>query len=119
MPNYSHFVISQIFDEVWENWMNKEGEAAAQKAVTFFLKENKKEDLIKACEAYRLDNLASDPSFTYKLANFLNMDHWRDVLDANNLDNLRAKRDEAIEVINLWNSLARPHWIKVQSIETR
>lgn len=119
MPNYSHFVISQIFDEVWENWLNHEGEAAAQKAVTFFLKENKKEDLLKACEAYRLDNLASDPSFTYKLANFLNLDHWRDVLDANNLDKLRAKRDEAIEVINLWNSLARPHWIKVQSIETR
>lgn len=119
MPEYSNLLINTIFETIFDFWPNREGEASALKAVTFFLKEHTKEELLEACEAYALENSSTDPSFTYKLSNFLNYDHYRDVLDANNLEKLRAKKNAAIEVITTWNEVCRPHWIKVMHIETR
>ena len=119
MPTYSPLTINTVFETVWDTWINKDGEAAALKAVTFFLKEHTKEDLINACEAYTLDNASADPAFTYKLSNFLNFDHWIDVLEANNLDKLRAKKNAAINVINAWNAACLPHWVKVLCVDTR
>lgn len=119
MPQYSNLTIHNVFEDIWSTWPNQDGEHAALKAVTFFLKENKKEDLIAACEAYTLSVVAEDPKFTYKLANFINFDHWRDVLEANNLDKLRKKRDEALHLIEEWNKACRPHWLKTQALDIR
>ncbi len=118
MPQYTPFTIAQVFEEIWENWPNKEGEGSAQKAVTIFLKsDNNKDDLLKACEIYRLENLNTDPQFTYKLANFVNMDHWRDSLEGSSLDKLQKQRLDALELITEWNKACKPHWIQVSDIE--
>jgi len=46
MPTYSRLVIEQVFNQIWETWLNKGGERAAEKAVSVFLdSNNKKEDL--------------------------------------------------------------------------
>jgi len=119
MPNYSPLTINTVFETVWDIWKNKEGEAAALKSVTFFLKEHTKEELLKACEMYVLDNALTDPGYTYKLSNFINLDHWIDTLESNNLEKLRARNNAAIEVINEWNKACCPHWIKVLDIESR
>jgi len=119
MPNYSPLTINTVFETLWDTWINKEGESAALKAVTFFLKEHTKEELIRACESYTLENAGSDPAFTYKLSNFINFDHWVDVLEANNLEKLLAKKNAAIAVINAWNSACLPHWVKVLCVDTR
>lgn len=119
MPNYSKLVIETVFETVWETWLNKDGESSALKAVNVFLKSETKETLIKVCEAYILDNSNADPSFTYKLSNFLNQDHWRDVLEYVDIEKLQKKRDEAIEIINEWNAVCANHWCKADDIETK
>jgi len=120
MTTYNRLAVEQIFDEIWDNWINKDGESAARKAVDVFLKSgNSKSDLLKACESYRLDVLGSDPEFTYKLSNFLNQDHWKDVLENVSLTKLQARHDEAIAVIQAWNDACLKHWCKVSDIENR
>lgn len=113
MPTYSRLVIEQVFDEIWENWLNKDGERAAQKAVEVCLKsDHKKEDLIKACEIYRLEHINDDPSFTYKLSNFILNDHWQDTLAEGSLDTLVRQKQQAEELMERWNKACRPHWCK-------
>lgn len=120
MASYSDLTIHTVFETIWENWLNREGEASSLKAVTFFLKQdNKKEDLLSACEAYVLSVAGEDPKFTYKLPNFINMGHYLDVLELNNLDKLRKKKEEALHLINKWNEACRPHWLRSQAIEIR
>src|SRR6478735_1059164 len=93
MASYSDLTIHTVFETIWEYWINKEGEASSLKAVTFFLKQdNKKEDLLSACEAYVLSVAGEDPNFIYKLSNFINMENYLDVLELNNLKNLGRRK---------------------------
>lgn len=120
MKQYSPFDIAQTFEKLWETWPRQEGESSGRKAVTHFLKSgNNKQDLLNACEAYRLENINADPSFTYTLSNFINKDYWLDVLESSSLDRLKKKRDDAIEVIKLWNDTCKDHWIKCIDPEIR
>jgi hypothetical protein len=115
---YSKLVIEQTFDTIWETWINKDGERASQKALDVALKSGiNKDDLIKACEVYRLENLRADPDFTYKLSNFINQDHWEDYLV--NPDKLKREYSDALEVVNAWNEACHPHWCKSLDVELK
>lgn len=115
---YGQLDIELIFDEIWEFWLNKEGEHAAKKAVSVFLKSgNPHKELIESCKIYTYENETSDNDFTYKLANFINGDHWKDYKDG--LKKLEEERLLAIEIINQWNSSCRSHWIQCKDVEVR
>jgi len=115
-----NFAIEQIFDSLWEKWPNKEGEASARKAVTVYFKsDGSKEELLRACDAYILDNIQQDPSYIYKLSNFINQDHWRDSLERGSYDRLKNKEKLAIELMEAWNSACRPHWSKITDFRAR
>lgn len=114
------FAIEQIFDRIWETWPNKDGESSAKKAVNVYFKSGySKDDLIKSCEAYVLENLNSDAAFTKQLSSFINQDHWRDVLENAPLDKLKRKHEEARLIIKEWNNSCRSHWCKVVDEEAR
>lgn len=116
----NRLIISKTFDEVWENWIRKDGERAAEKAIEHALNSGEsRDDIIKACEIYRLENAGTDPEFTHKLANFINGDHWRDSLEGASLEKLKKKHDEAVVVINAWNEVCRPHWCKSIDVELK
>lgn len=115
---YSKLVIEQTFDTIWETWINKDGERASQKAVDVALKSGvNKYDLIKACEVYILENLRSDPGFTYKLSNFINQDHWEDYLTSP--DKLKREYSDALDVVHAWNDACRSHWCKSLDAEAK
>lgn len=116
----SRLLIEKTFDAIWENWIRKDGERAAMKAVEHALNSGEnKDELIKACEIYRLENIATDPEFTHKLSNFINGDHWRDSLEGASLEKLKQKHDEAIVVIQAWNDACHKHWCKSIDIESK
>lgn len=119
MPNYSPFVVEQIFESVWEKWINKSGEASAEKAVKVFLKSETKETLLHVCEAYRLEHLGDDPQYTHKLSNFLNQDIWLDIQESISLERLQEKYNQALEIVTEWNKVCNKHWIAVDDIETK
>lgn len=120
MATYSTLTIELTFEKIWESWLNKQGESSARKSVGNFLRSgNNKDELLKACEAYVLESVGSDPKFTYKLSNFVNLDHWRDVLENVSLDKLRKKKEESLILINSWNDACHSHWIKNIDAETR
>ncbi len=114
------FAIEQIFDKIWESWLNKDGEASARKAVTVYFKsDGSKEELIRACETYVLENIQQDPAFTYKLSNFINQDHWRDMLERTSHDRLKKKEALAYEIIDAWNRACKPHWCQIADRRAR
>lgn len=115
MPQYPRLVIESVFDTIWETWLNRDGERAAMKAVEVCLNsDHKKEDLLKACEIYRLEHINDDPDFTYKLSNFIMQDHWLDVLQEGSLDKLIREKETAERLMHAWNKACRPHWCKCQ-----
>src|SRR6478609_1165908 len=120
MNQVSPLTIEIAFEEVWDIWINKESESAGKKAVGHFLRQgNTKKTLIEVCRAYVLDNSASDPSFTYKLVNFLNGDHWKDILESGSLDKLEKKRFDSLTLINRWNESCKKHWLRVIDPDSR
>lgn len=112
--------IEQFFDSIWERWPNKEGEHAARKAINVYFKSGgSRDDLQKACDAYLIDNATLSAEFHYRLANFINQDHWKDLLESDSLDGLIKKKEEASELVAAWNAACKKHWNKVVDIEAR
>jgi hypothetical protein len=106
------------FDNIWSFWLNKESEHAAKKALSVSLNSGAKyQDIYKACRIYALDHAGDE--FTYKLSNFLMRDDWKDTLEGADLNKLEAQRRLAIEIIEAWNKVCKPHWSKVLDIEDR
>ena len=117
---YSRLVSEKTFEKIWEFWINKEGERAAEKAIDVCLKSGEDaKKIIEACEAYRLENLGKDPEFTYKLSNFILQDHWKDVSDSISVEALKKLHDDSVTLIKEWNNTCRSHWCKVVDIESK
>lgn len=111
----------KTFNAIWEFWLNKEGERAAEKAITIAIDKqgDDPKKIIKACEAYRLENIGKDVEYTYKLSNFILQDHWKDVLESTSVEKLQKLYDESIAIINCWNQFCRSHWCRVVDAETK
>lgn len=117
---YSKFQIEVMFNALWEDWINKDGESSARKAFTVFLNSGlSKEELTKACKAYTLENVGNDPSFTLRLSNFINQDHWKDILENSSIETLERKHNEALQLIECWNKACKNHWCKVMELDEK
>ena len=113
-------VIDGVFEEIWEMWPNKDGEASAKKAINvYFNSGGTKKDILDACKAYCIESLTSDAEFTYKLSNFINQDHWKDILENTNVKRLIDKQSLAKSVIEEWNNACHSHWCKVSDVDYR
>lgn len=117
--------IGEAFNRIWPTWINKDMPNAALKALGTFLKQGGEFDTIKlACDIYVEDHRGTDPQYTAQLKNFIYEDLWKDSLEgAKNpekyLEWQLARRNEAREIVETWNSYAKPHWCKVEDLDSR
>lgn len=117
---YSSFDISMIFDEIWESWISKVGEASAKKAFTVAINQGEDPEKMKmACRAYVLDVDGTDPTYTMRLGNFIRDDHWKDISENVSLSKLESRRKESAHLIDCWNKACQDHWCKVLGVDSR
>lgn len=120
---YSSLAVDSAFSDIWEVWLNKDGEKASEKALHVAVKQGADLQLITAaCKIYALENVGQE--FTHKLSNFILNDVWRDVVEghediASYQRHLESRRKEAIEVIETWNTKRKDHWCPALDIEAR
>lgn len=121
--SYNDIEIDVIFDKLWAVYPSKEKPAAGKKALTVALRlGNDHKEIIKSVEIYALESEGSE--FHYHFVNFLNEDHWKDILSYHknaqaHLDTLKLRRQYAIEIIKSWNKACRPHWCECLDVELR
>ena len=121
--SYNDLEISAIFEKLWEIYPCKERPAASKKALFVALKSGLDHKLIEnAVRIYALENEGAE--FHFHFVNFINDDHWKDILSYHKeaerrIRILEKRREMASDLINEWNKECRSHWCECLDVELR
>jgi hypothetical protein len=121
--SYNDLEISVIFDNLWEIYPSNERPAAAKKALKVALKTGMDDkEFEKAVRIYALENEGAE--FHYHFVNFINDEHWKDILSYHknaqeHIKLLEDRRKLARSIISEWNDSCRSHWCQCLDVELR
>lgn len=125
--SYTDAEVFCLFEDLWEIYqkINPDKPSAGKKAFSVALKMGANhKDIFNATKVYALESQSDDPQYRYQLVNFINADHWKDIIEVHKdvegyLRSLEKKQQDARNLIVEWNNACRSSACKVLDIETK
>jgi len=120
---YTDFDISMMFEKLWEIYPRKDRPAAGQKALGVALRTGAEyKQIEQAVKIYCMES--ANDEFHYHFVNFINEDHWKDIISyhkdaAGHVKILEGRKKLAYVIIKHWNDTCLAHWCKCLDSDMR